>query len=549
MGTIAQFIHQNQQTIIEGWLRDARETASAQGLAHAALENLMPRLLSTFAEHLETRSEEAATRRRALLHSHLSTRLRQGYDLAEIVSELVALGRSITQAWTDGPGDRPAIADLELVHDELHVSIADATVIFRHHMLEDEQSEKRALRRIQAIASEALHDPVRPLRDRLRDVLEVIMGAMGAQCAAFLGFSVSKQELVLVACAGTEALEPYASSISTPSFCTEVATSEDPTTLYDTQVTALEIPDHLRHDGIHSLLGVRLPLHGDLLGVMYVGTDAKRDFTPRELRRIQTLAERMSVHLEHSRLFAELADKVDALRAEKAMRERFVSVLVHDLRAPLATARLAADALAQDTNGHDRRGLAPKIAHSLDRADRMIRDLLDANCIRAGEPLRLYCERGEMVAIVDEVAAEARAMYGDRFIVDARSRIPGAWSHDELYRALWNLVANAVKYGHRQRPIMMSVVHDKSRVRVSVHNEGAPIPADELGHIFDPYVRSRSTAERGGWGLGLTLVRGCAEAHGGSVEVVSTADAGTVFTIVLPLDCRGVPPQSAELEP
>ena len=68
---------------------------------------------------------------------------------------------------------------------------------------------------------------------------------------------------------------------------------------------------------------------------------------------------------------------------------------------------------------------------------------------------------------------------------------------------------------------------------------GAPIPPDEQVEIFDPFGRARGAETRArGWGLGLTLVRGCAEAHGGRLELSSTPEAGTTFTLRLPLDAR-----------
>jgi signal transduction histidine kinase len=101
---------------------------------------------------------------------------------------------------------------------------------------------------------------------------------------------------------------------------------------------------------------------------------------------MESLGERVALHLENARLFDELHDKIGALDVEKALRDRFVSMLAHDLRGPLAAARLSAELLAmQPANPDERRELALKVDHNIERVDRMIRDLLDANRIRAGE--------------------------------------------------------------------------------------------------------------------------------------------------------------------
>jgi signal transduction histidine kinase len=132
-------------------------------------------------------------------------------------------------------------------------------------------------------------------------------------------------------------------------------------------------------------------------------------------------------------------------------------------------------------------------------------------------------------------------VHGDRFVVEADAdSVRGIWSEDELHRALWNLVTNAVKYGASKQPITIIVERRSELARVSVHNLGTPIPAEEQAHIFDAYTRTRSAdaGDRTGWGLGLTLVRGATEAHGGHVVLTSDRDSGTTFTIELPLDAR-----------
>jgi signal transduction histidine kinase len=408
-------------------------------------------------------------------------------------------------------------------------------------MQQDEQSEKRHLRRLQAIASDALHDVSRPLRERLRDLLDVVSEAMRAQCAAFLVYDVAESKLVLVASTGAEALEPYATSLDPKSFVAEVAAHEQPTEVADAMSTQLEVPSALRESGIHSLLGLRLPPVDHLLGVLYVGISETRAFTARELGRMEALGERLALHLENARLFDDLHDKIAALDVEKALRERFVSMLAHDLRGPLAAARLTADLLAMEPASLDeRRDLALRIARNIDRVDRMIHDLLDANRIRAGEPLPLRLDQCDLVALAEQIADEARALHGDRFVVESTAAVRGIWSQEELHRAIWNLVTNAVKYGAPKQPITIAVTRHDGIARVSVHNTGAPIPSGEQQHIFDPYARAATADASGrvGWGLGLAVVRGVADAHGGHVSLVSDHESGTTFTIELPMDAR-----------
>jgi signal transduction histidine kinase len=543
MVSVADVIHQHADDIMEMWLAEARTSASARGLSNVALKHVMPMYLSALAAQVGTgQVDDANDWQHTPVQQHLAARLREGCDVAEILGELGLVERCIASMWLSRPPEEwPSAPDIERLHAQIQIAISDVAETFRRHMLEDEQSEKRYLRLLQTIASEALHGD-EPLRNRLRALLEIVMDAMSARCAAFLAYDLANANLALISCAGADAIESYATSLDMKSFAAKVSGHDEPTQILDAGATRLEVPDALRACGIHSLLGIRLPINRDLLTVMYIGIAETREFTSREIARLASLGERLSLHFENARLFAALNSKVDSLAVEKSLRDHFVSALAHDLRGPLAAARLAAELLALNPASVDeRRALALNIDRNIERVDRMIRDLLDANRIRACERLPLRLDSCDLVAIAEQVADEARAMHGDRFVVDARaSSVRGIWSEDELHRALWNLITNAVKYGAPKLPITITVEQCGEIARVSVHNAGTPISADDQAHIFDAYARTRS-ADAGdctGWGLGLTLVRGTAEAHGGHVSLTSDAESGTAFTIEIPLDAR-----------
>ena len=547
MVSVGEIIRSHHGEIMRLWTEEATRAASARGLNAPEFRNIMPTYLTSLADKREPVGKGASVQQKHV-ESHVSARLRQGFHVAEVVEEFAILGRCITRMWAAVPPEgQPDAHDVQWLFMELHAATTSVMELFTRHLLEDEQTEKRYLRLLQKVASEALADEA-ALGDRMKEILGLICEAMGAQSAALLLYDPKRQKLVATAAVGEaeEQLGQYAASLDLSSFAGQIAAAgEETSSLRDAETTTIKVSDTLRRSGIHSVLGVRLPPHQLLVGVVYVGISEVRDFTLREKTRLQALGQNLSIHLETSRLYADLQEKIEALQTERDLRERFVSVLAHDLRGPLAAAKMSAQLLMRSPEKLDeRRDLAMKIDRNIDRTDQMVRDLLDANRIRAGErlPLRLtQCDLGD---IAHEVVEELTALHGNRFVLKTSDRVQGHWSTDELRRTLWNLGSNAVKYGAPDHPITFTVTRTDTLARASVHNEGPMIPHVEQGNIFRPFSRSRS-AQAGpsrGWGLGLTLVWGCAQAHGGAVILTSEADTGTTFTLELPWDARPFQP-------
>jgi signal transduction histidine kinase len=542
MTALADIIQLHHSEILQRWTKQAQQAAAARGLDRPAFQNLIPEYLKSLANAgAELGTFQGA--QREMVEGHLSSRLRQGFQLAEIVDEFALLGRCIAATWNgDGDVEPPERDELEALFHELHLATAAVTDMFVRHMMDDEQVEKRYLRLIEAVARDALQPDATRLRERLKEVLELVMEAMGAQSTALLLYDPRSEKLETTATVGVaaEEVERYVTSLDPASFAGQIAAHER-ATIEDVATTELEVGDSLRRSGIHSMLGVRLPARHRLVGVMYVGLAETRSFTAREIRRLDWLGQQLVLHLDNAKLYADLQGHIERLDDERDLRERFVSVLAHDLRGPLSAAKMSAQILMETPERLDeRRDLAIKIDRNIERTDRMIRDLLDANRIRAGERLPLRIDECDLGALAREVYEELVATLGERFVLEAADRVRGFWSADELRRALWNLATNAVKYGAADKPITIRVSRAGHDAKLSVHNWGTPIPAEDQAKLFEPFSRTAAarTGSQQGWGLGLTLVHGCAEAHGGRVNVESTREAGTTFTIELPPDAR-----------
>jgi signal transduction histidine kinase len=234
------------------------------------------------------------------------------------------------------------------------------------------------------------------------------------------------------------------------------------------------------------------------------------------------------------------ADK-DALEIEKDLREQFVNTLTHDLRSPLTAGKMSAQVIQRrPTESEFVLKQAARIVQNFNRADQMIQDLLDANQIHAGKKIPLEMHETNLNEVLAHALVDLTVMHGDLFTVQAQAKTIGFWNANALTRVIENLVNNAVKYGTPHSPVTISLKHHSENAILSVHNVGNPIPQADQDNIFEAFKRTGTAEKSGhrGWGLGLTLVSGTAVAHGGTIQVVSSALEGTTFTLTLPLDSR-----------
>lgn len=232
---------------------------------------------------------------------------------------------------------------------------------------------------------------------------------------------------------------------------------------------------------------------------------------------------------------------VDDLEIEKQLRESFVSLLTHDLRTPLSAISMSAQLIQRQSDSSPSSvGLAARIVSSVNRADQMISDLLDANRIRSGEPLPLNFESFDLCTLAKETLDELATAHGDRFVLKSCEIVEGHWDRRYLRRILENLCNNAIKYGDPYAPISLSISKQSPDAIVQVHNVGEPISLSDQKSLFDQFRRTQGAkvSRKKGWGIGLTLVRGVAEAHGGNVKVESEKTTGTIFTLRIPIDSR-----------
>ncbi|HYV46002.1 MAG TPA: ATP-binding protein [Myxococcaceae bacterium] len=226
----------------------------------------------------------------------------------------------------------------------------------------------------------------------------------------------------------------------------------------------------------------------------------------------------------------------EELRRAVAFRERLMGIVSHDLRAPLGTISLAAQSMLARPSVPDRvRSSALRVKRAVDRMARMVSDLLDFTRIAAMGGLPVYPRLVDLRGTLQEAIDEIDGGHASRINLTLPGQaVLGTWDVDRIQQVVTNLVTNALQYGAPESAIQVRLQDEGDQVTISVSNHGPVIPAEDLPTLFDPFQRGQTGGHRGGLGLGLHIVHEAVKAHGGNVEVASSAEQGTTFTVRLP---------------
>ena len=226
-------------------------------------------------------------------------------------------------------------------------------------------------------------------------------------------------------------------------------------------------------------------------------------------------------------------------------RQMFLAILSHDLRNPLNCIRMAAQLVSREKDDPDSVEALAMIETSTEAVTRLINDLVDFTLSGLGRTMPLTRGPVDLVKLCREVVEAYRTTNPGRTLrFHSDGDITGVWDAGRLRQVISNLMGNAIQHGSPEGPVELSVAlegstPEESTVVLRVHNEGAPIPPDLLPTIFDPLVRyatreSAALRRPGSIGLGLYIVREIVVAKGGTMEVASTAQEGTTFTVRIP---------------
>jgi signal transduction histidine kinase len=221
-------------------------------------------------------------------------------------------------------------------------------------------------------------------------------------------------------------------------------------------------------------------------------------------------------------------------------KDLFAGILGHDLRGPVQAITLSAELmLHMGTPGDRQKMLTQNILDGSERMGALINNLLDVTRARFGAGLSIFRVPMDIGFVAHQIVDEVRIVHPSRTLVLSISEnLRGEWDKARIGQVFSNLIGNAIQYGFRDAPISITVTDDAEAVTLAVHNKGLPIPPDKIGTLFNPLSRARpdEKTDMGSMnlGLGLFITREVVQAHGGTIQVTSTEESGTNFTVRLP---------------
>jgi len=297
----------------------------------------------------------------------------------------------------------------------------------------------------------------------------------------------------------------------------------------------LQYHEEVSREGICSILCAPLVAKGRPIGVIRVYSAVCYLYARDDADFLEAVAAAGAAAIDNARAYRRLEELDQA-------KSRFVDLVAHELRSPLAAIQSLLDVVLE--------GYAGTVDESgrqvLQRAQRrveflllLVNDLLD---LAAGRLEQMQRERAEidLAALCRRVIELVQARAGEKGVALSLEIAPGRYTlwgfADHLEGLITNLVDNAIKYTPSGGSVHVGLRCEGAALILTVADTGIGIPAEALPHLFDEFYRAPNAraAEKEGTGLGLAIARQAALEHGGHIDVQSELGRGSVFTVTLP---------------
>jgi signal transduction histidine kinase len=292
----------------------------------------------------------------------------------------------------------------------------------------------------------------------------------------------------------------------------------------------------------HSLLAVPLSIKDRHIGVVEaINKQRGEAFDDEDVETLTTLAAQAAVAIENARLVEALREAYEQLGELDRLKSDFIAIASHELRTPLSLILLYA-AMLREQMGEKEEEASQQLDAVLRASMRLkhiIETMLNLRYLETGE-IDLALARFDLRTAVQE-ACEDYEVIAETGGLALRADLPGEEvsvlaDREKVRVVLDNLISNAVKFTPPGGRVQVALSHAADEIEVSVADTGVGIPQEALERIFDRFYQAEDhmTRRHSGMGLGLSIVKGLVELHGGRVEVESVLGQGSRFIVVLP---------------
>ncbi len=376
----------------------------------------------------------------------------------------------------------------------------------------------------------------------LRKIVVTAAELTGSEDASILLWDARTGELHFRAASGDQAMR--LANIPVPvdgSIAGEVLTTGEPLIVSDTR----QDPRHYGGVGqkigrdIHSLVAVPMQIKERRIGVLEaINKIEGPEFTAEDVEILTTLGVQAAVAIENARLVSALQEAYERLGELDQLKSDFIAIASHELRTPLGLI-LGYATLLRDQMGDTAAAQLDVVLRAAMRLKNLIETMLNLRYLETGE-LELACAQFDLR---DEIADACNAY---RSLAEASGLTLGMQLPDEplaivadrdkLHVVLDNLLSNAVRFTPSGGRIWVAAREQRGQIEVEVADSGVGIPQEALERIFERFeqVEDHMTRRHGGMGLGLSIVKGLVELHGGRVWAESDVGQGSRFVVMLP---------------
>jgi two-component system sensor histidine kinase KdpD len=297
---------------------------------------------------------------------------------------------------------------------------------------------------------------------------------------------------------------------------------------------AVEALEH--EEGSDHVEAIGLPLHADsrLVGILIVGGDASTPivFDAARRRFMGTIRYYAALGVERVRLTRE-ARHANDLREANRLKDEVLATVSHDLRTPLTTIKLLAQASALRGDP-----AASTIEQQADRLSRMVSNVLALSTIRAGT-VRLEMALNTAEDVIAAAVSQAQGGLNGRRLVASvdldEAELVARFDFVQTLRILGNLIDNALRYSPDDGVVHVTAAREEQWLAMRVIDAGPGVPEEERDRIFEAFYRPKSQApDAGASGLGLSIAQRLAKLQDGMVSYEPRPGGGSIFTVRLP---------------